>query len=302
MSSNYEIFAEWITKKIKNDFRFIKQYIQEKSRTIKPFDTPIQINKWSNNINLCWIGHSTVLINFKGIKIITDPVFSDKVGVSILGLHKIGPKRFIEPALKFEKLPDIDLLLVSHAHMDHLDKQTLKKFDNSIPMITSKNTKDLLPYKNNIRELDWEEKMKFEKGHTKVTIKAFKVKHPGARMRFDRHRKSNGYIISDATFSIIFLGDTAYSHHFSNLKEATKYDLLLAPIGAYNPWITKHCNPKQALKIADMIGCKYVLPIHHSTFKLSNESMDEPIQLFSRTTSQAIKIPWKIGDELEFKA
>jgi ribonuclease BN (tRNA processing enzyme) len=93
-------------------------------------------SSWDNGtITAAWIGHSTVLINFYGLHIITDPVFSERIGLNIGGLFTIGPRRLVSPALSIEQLPPIDLILLSHAHMDHLDVPSLKKFDRKIPVI-----------------------------------------------------------------------------------------------------------------------------------------------------------------------
>jgi len=94
---------------------------------------------WSDGgITVSWIGHSTFLINLEGTTILTDPVFSDKIGVSLLGLKTIGLQRFVPPALTITDLPPLDLILVSHAHMDHYDIPSLGKLPRGVPTILAR--------------------------------------------------------------------------------------------------------------------------------------------------------------------
>jgi L-ascorbate metabolism protein UlaG (beta-lactamase superfamily) len=133
--------------------------------SLEPREAPFKPNLslWSNDkINFCWIGHSTYLINFYGKIILTDPVFSHRIGLYAL-ITNLGPKRIVAPAIKPEKIPQPDLILLSHAHFDHLDYPTLKyfseKFPNKISVVTAFKTRDIiedLPFKK-IIELDWDE-------------------------------------------------------------------------------------------------------------------------------------------------
>ena len=93
----------------------------------------------------------------------------------------------------------------------------------------------------------------------------------------DAHRGYNGYVIEREGASVCFAGDTAYTRAFSRLNDARRpLDLMLMPIGAYNPWIRAHCSPEQAVHMADQAGARYFVPIHHETFQLGYEPMDEP--------------------------
>ena len=103
------------------------------------------------------------------------------------------------------------------------------------------------------------------------------IVHWGARLIRDAHRGYNGYVIEREGASLCFAGDTAYTSAFSRLNNPRRpLDLMLMPIGAYNPWIRAHCSPEQAVEMANQAGAKYFVPIHHETFKLSHEAMDEP--------------------------
>src|SRR6059058_4893869 len=121
-----------------------REWTIESWRPITPASAKPEPSQWSDTkFTLAWIGHSTVLINFFGITILTDPVLFPRIGIRLPGFT-IGPKRLTAPALEFHQLPQIDLILVSHAHFDHLDLRTLRCFDESTSVITARATKDLL--------------------------------------------------------------------------------------------------------------------------------------------------------------
>ena len=239
---------------------------------------------WDNNrITFTWVGHATVLINFYGVRILTDPVFAERVGVDA-GVVTLGPKRHIAPALKFDQLPSVDLVLLSHAHMDHMDLPTLSRFAPDQKVVTSHDTTEILkPTKlSSISELNWGEQTTVQTANGEVRIEAFEVNHWGRRWPNDRERGYNGYVLRREGKALIFGGDTAMTTLFRNLRSGGPYAAAIMPIGAYDPWIHAHCTPEQALQMADMAGAKLVAPIHHATFKLSDEPMTEPIERFQK--------------------
>src|SRR5262249_7580696 len=205
-------------------------------------------------VTAAWIGHSTVLINFFGIKILTDPVLFSRIGIRLSGLT-IGPKRLTAPALQIHELPRIDLILLSHAHFDHFDLGTLHRFDENTRVITAPNTADLLRWTRllDVTELRWgERKVLNIAGQTKgnIAISAFEVKHWGARTQRDTHRGYNGYLIERNGRRILFAGDTAMTDSFAKLQQYGKIDVAIMSISAYNPWIHSHCTPEQAVELA----------------------------------------------------
>src|SRR6201987_2880868 len=148
---------------------------------------------WSeNHVTLAWLGHATVLINFFGIKVLTDPALFPRVGIRLPGFT-IGPKRLIAPALQFQQLPRIDLIVLSHAHFDHFDLRTLRCFDESTTVITARATSDLLKHTrfSDITELNWGERKSFSTAAGEIGIAAFPVKHWGARTQHDTYRGYN---------------------------------------------------------------------------------------------------------------
>jgi L-ascorbate metabolism protein UlaG (beta-lactamase superfamily) len=230
---------------------------------------------------MAWLGHSTVLINFFGITVLTDPVLFRRIGIR-LPFFTIGPKRLTAPALTWRELPPIDLVLLSHAHFDHIDTRTLHKFGKETAVITAPNTRDLLRWTrfHDITELRWGQTRQIQTAVGSLIIKAFRVNHWGARLRNDEHRGYNGYILERNRRRIIFGGDTALTDSFAALRDSRPYDLAIMSIAAYNPWIRSHCTPEQAIEMCNAAGVRHIMPVHHQTFRLSFEPLREPIERF----------------------
>lgn len=268
-------------------FLFVSEKVQAKQPPLSPNFKPEPL-KWKNDeINIAWIGHATVLIRFYDKVILTDPVLFERVGVSLLGMT-FGPSRFTHPALTIDEIPKPDIILLSHAHMDHMDYETLSaivdKYPNQIDCITAYNTADViaeLGWKS-LQEIDWNEETEI----TGIKFKALEVKHFGWRYPWERDR-SKGYMKDGRSFNavlieyqqkkILFGGDTAFHELFKPLKDEN-IEVAIMPIGAYQPWRRNHCNPEEALVMADQhIGAKYFIPIHTKTFKQGSEPIDEPL-------------------------
>ncbi len=231
------------------------------------------LTDWENQeLAAAWIGHATVLLRIGGMNILTDPVMANRVGVG-LGLITAGPRRYVAPALGIRELPKLDLILVSHAHFDHLCRPTLSRLPKHVPVITSLHNHDLirdLGFRT-VTELQWGESLRV--GDVNVTSR--EVQHWGARTFYDHHRGFNAFLIESGKRRVLYGGDTAYHEHF---KSIGKVDLAILGIGAYDPYIAAHATPEQAMAMADHVHADFVLPMHHSTFKLSHEPMHEPIE------------------------
>jgi L-ascorbate metabolism protein UlaG (beta-lactamase superfamily) len=256
---------------------FWQRLSEDRKRSVEPSPRVPNVSAWpKEGLHAAWIGHSTVLMSIDGFTILTDPVFSTRIGIRI-GPFTLGMKRLVSPAVQLPQLPIPDLILLSHAHMDHLDRPSLRKLENcQTSVITAVSTSDLLRVKRYkaVHELRWGESRRVGP----VNVHALQVKHWGARTRTDVHRGYNGYLIEAGRYRIIFGGDTAYTDLFRQLRTSKPVDLAIMPIGAYDPWIHAHCNPEQALEMANHTAAEFVLPVHHRTFKLSNEPYEEPIE------------------------
>ncbi|MBA4543252.1 MBL fold metallo-hydrolase [Thermoactinomyces daqus] len=278
------------------------------SRMPKPlFKEPANFLKpkcWSDeDVTVGWVGHSTVLINLYGTKILTDPVLGRRVGVH-LGIRDwtIGPKRHTGPALSIEELGHVDLILLSHAHMDHFDFPSLKKLAHSgTKVVTASGTGHLLkkmPF-SEVLELGGEESIDFREWG--LTITAVPVKHWGNRFPWNKSYGYTGYLLEKREQRIFYPGDTAYTPNLSKLKEKGEIDLALMPIGAYFPdsfqWA--HCTPEQAWQMFKEIGAKWLAPIHWNTFVLSYEPVDEPIRRLKEAAGEeAERIVWQEQGEV----
>lgn len=233
---------------------------------------------WSDKtVDVCWVGHATVLVNFHGLHILTDPVLFDRVGAQI-GIGTIGRKRLVAPALDPFKLPRIDLVLLSHAHMDHMDMPSLSRMPASASVVTAPNTSDILsgqPF-HTPSELKWGQKTLRTTPSGDIEVQAVEVKHWGARWRSDSHRGYVGYLLKRGGKTILFGGDTAYTEAFAQLRQE-RIDLAIMPIGSYGSRSGNHCTPEESVQMLDACGATYIVPVHHSTFPIGKEPLEEPL-------------------------
>jgi L-ascorbate metabolism protein UlaG (beta-lactamase superfamily) len=268
---------------------FLKQRRQDRQRPILPAPFKPEPAAWSNDdLTVAWLGHATVLMNFYGTWLLTDPALRSYVGVTIAGVA-IGPRRLVQPALSIEELPPLDAVLVSHAHMDHCDLGTLKKLPRNTHVITQSGNRDLVRRFRSVSELAWGDVVEVNG----AAIEALEVNHWGARRLTDKHRGYGGFLISKGDKAVVFGGDTAYTRAFSRLRRRfTQIDLAILPIGAYDPYIHAHANPEQAWQMSREMNATFIMPMHHSTFRLSREPVDEPI---TRLVAAAGQERWRIA-------
>jgi len=265
--------------------RFLQKMIFDgRGAPLAPTSRPQPATWRADAITGSVLGHSTVYLNFLGVRIITDPVFSNRVGPGVPPFI-LGPKRYFSPALSPDELPAPDLIVLSHAHFDHFDVWSLRKFNRGTPIVTARATADLLHCHGfrHVHELDWGQHATIATQNGPIKITAIEVAHWGARMMRDDHRGYNGYVMERADRSVCFAGDTAFTTAFARLHRPERpIDLMLMPIGAYDPWIRAHCSPEQAVTMARAAGARCFVPIHHETFRLSSEAMDEPAARLQR--------------------
>jgi L-ascorbate metabolism protein UlaG (beta-lactamase superfamily) len=197
----------------------------------------------------------------------------------------LGLKRLVAPALRADQLPPIDLVLLSHAHMDHFDLATLRTLENrATTVVTASKTSDLLRTARYaaVKELGWDQRTRVGN----IELRAFEVNHWGARMHGDTYRGYNGYLIEAERYRVLFGGDTAATTAFRALRSSRRIDLAIMPVGAYDPWIRYHCTPEQAWQMGNDAGAEIFLPVHHQTFPLSREPRHEPIERLYRAAGR----------------
>lgn len=257
--------------------RFLEERVEEMRKPVAAAPHRPRPDEWPDDrLTVAWLGHATVLMNFYGTWIVTDPALRARVGVHAAGLT-VGPRRLVAPALAARELPPLDAVLVSHAHMDHCDVGTLKKLPRRAHAVVQTGMGDLVRRFSRVSELRWGESVMLEGG---ARVEAVEVNHWGARTLTDKHRRGyGGFLIEKAGRRVVFGGDTAYTRAFGRLARRTgPIDLAVLPIGAYDPYINVHANPEQAWAMAREMGARHILPMHHSTFRLSREPAGEPIK------------------------
>ena len=230
-----------------------------------------------NELYVTLINHSTLLLQQKGIHILTDPLWSERASP----FTSVGPRRRREPGVRWEDLPRIDIVLLSHNHYDHLDVATLQRLANlgQSKFIVPAGVARLLRSKNigPVDELDWGESLP----HSGTIIHSVPALHFSARGLFDRNRTLwCGYVIEAEDSAIYFAGDTAFGEHFAAIRDRFGAPrLALLPIGAYEPrWFMSpiHMAPEDAIRAHEILAAQTSIAIHHGTFQLADEGLDTP--------------------------
>ncbi len=237
-----------------------------------------QILNPQNKPQITWLGHATMLIQYAGVNILTDPIFSDRASP----VSFAGPKRFNKPALEIKDLPPIDFVLLSHNHYDHLDKASIKAIGNGSKWLVPLGNRHLLEdagiKAENIIDFDWWDAKQF----AKITITSTPAQHWSARNLWDRNEALwSSWMIQYEGFTFWYSGDTGYNpYQFKEIGSKFKdIDLALISIGAYAPrWFMKvmHINPEEAVQIHEDIGSQYSIAVQWGTFVLTSEPLDEP--------------------------
>lgn len=232
---------------------------------------------------ITWINHSTVLVQYAGANILTDPIWSDRASP----FSFLGPRRFSPPGVPFERLPRIDLILLSHNHYDHLDVPTLKRIAGRdkprfvVPLGLAR-----LLSRHGLkaeREMDWWDNA--------GPITCVPAHHFSARGLTDRNRTLwCGYWIETPAGAIYFAADTAFGPHFEEIRNRLgRPRLALLPIGAYKPeWFMSpvHMSPGQAVDAHRILAPERSIAIHWGTFQLADDAEDEPVNELKRALAE----------------
>ena len=220
-------------------------------------------------IGLTWIGHASFLVQSRGTNLLVDPNWAKWLKVI---------KRIRKPGLQIKDLPSIDMVLVTHAHFDHLDRRTLRRVAEDQPIVVPFEVGNLvqgLGFRS-VHELEYWKN--FERGPVRITLTP--CHHWGARFLHDSHRGFGGYIIEMNGRTIYHCGDTAYFEGFKEIGQRFPIDIALLPIGAYDPPSGRdvHMNPEEALQAFQDLGAKQMVPMHYGSFRLSFEPPEEPLE------------------------
>lgn len=254
---------------------------------------------------ITWIGHSTFLIQYRGVNILTDPVFSKRASP----LSFAGPERYTDPALTIEQLPPIDLVIISHNHYDHLDADTVKHLGNSTQWLVPLGHREWFAELevDRVIEFDWWDEFKIPL----LTVTATPSQHWSARGLNDRLKALwASWALDFGDFRLWFAGDTGYNDkQFREIGDHYgHFNLALIPIGGYAPrWFMgpMHVNPQEAVRIHLDIHAKRSVGMHWGTFPLTAEPVIEPVTRLAQALQQANLPPqsfttFKIGETRYF--
>ena len=224
-----------------------------------------------SEIGLVWIGHASFLIQIGGKNILVDPNWARWLGFV---------KRVREPGMRIEDLPPIDMVLVSHAHYDHLHLGSLKQVADGQPIVVPHGVGSIVERRGfgDVVELDCWESVEIDGMQISLTP----ARHWGARNIHDTHRGFGGFVIKADGRSVFHCGDSAYFEGFTEIGERfPDIDVAIMPIGAYGAPSGRevHMNPRQALDAFRQIGAGKMVPMHYATFPLGTEPMHEPLEL-----------------------
>ena len=237
-------------------------------------------------LGVTFIGHASFFIQIAGQNVLIDPNFARWLFVL---------KRLRRPGLRVRDLPPIDVVLVTHAHFDHLHRpslraivqQTIRRRGNAPTVVVPDQVFDLVSDLGfeNVVELKWWNNYR----HRALTITHVPSRHWGARVISDSHRGYGGFVLRDSRHSVYHAGDTAYFGGFREIGQRLSPQLALLPIGAYNPpsFRNVHANPADATQAFLDLNARWMVPMHYGTFKLSHEPMDEPLQLLEEEAKAA---------------
>ena len=238
-----------------------------------------------------WLGHSTVLLELDGLRVLTDPVFGERV--SPVGFA--GPKRFHPVPATLSELPSLDVVVLSHNHYDHLCRSTMEELAKvNIPIVTALGVGAELERFGipavRITELDWNESVEL----AGLRITATPSQHFSGRGVTDRNKTLwASWVIQSERRKVFFSGDTGLTSEFEVIGQAHgPFDLVMLEVGAFHPsWGTIHLGPENALKAFAMLGGGTLLPVHWGTFNLALHGWDEPAEtLMTLARAQGARI------------
>jgi L-ascorbate metabolism protein UlaG (beta-lactamase superfamily) len=228
-------------------------------------------------LGITFIGHSSFFIQIGGRKVLIDPVFAERL---------IALRRLRRPGVKIKDLPAIDIVLLSHAHMDHLNRPSLRRIVAHNIKVSGRAPIAVVPWgvEDLVNDLGFARVVTLEWWQTKsiggLELTMTPCKHWGARLFKDTHRGFGGYVIRGGGHSLYHSGDTAYFDGFKHIGNRLKPEIALLPIGAYRPdsYRGVHTCPEEALQGFLDLGARRMIPMHYGTFRLSQEPMEEPVE------------------------
>jgi L-ascorbate metabolism protein UlaG (beta-lactamase superfamily) len=230
-----------------------------------------------HEIGITWLGHASFLVQMEGVNILIDPNWA---------LWHGPVKRLRHPTLYAHDMPPIDLVLITHAHFDHLHLPSLRRIANGQPIILPRGVGSIVRRCgfSDIIELDTWQTARFR--DLRITLTP--ARHWGARLIHDTHRQFGGFLIQSATRTAYHCGDSALFDGFIEIGKRADIEIALLPIGAYEAPSGRpvHMNPEEAITAFQMLRAVNMIPMHHDTFPLSGEPIAEPLERLRRASTQ----------------
>ncbi|PKR85530.1 MBL fold metallo-hydrolase [Heyndrickxia camelliae] len=262
-----------------NSFKKLMQWQRERRRKVKdlsfivPQESAKKIDYLQKNrkdVTITWIGHSSFLIQMNGLNIVTDIVWAKRMGLEV---------RLSEPGLTPNQMPEIDIVLISHSHYDHLDIPSLRKLKGSPVFLAPIGLGRLLERKKfkHVKEFNWWDSISIKN----VSITFVPSRHWTKRTLTDTNTSHwGGWVLEIDGKTIYFAGDSGYFDGFKEIGERFTIDYALIPIGAYEPeWFmsSQHINPEQAVQVFLDVRAKRFIPMHYGAFRLADDTPKEAI-------------------------
>ena len=276
----------------------LREFLCNSDQRVPPAPLPAMdpLDGWrkrsASGLRVTWLGHSTLLIEIDGLRVLTDPVW----GLRASPLRVAGPRRFQPVPVPVRALPPLDLVLISHDHYDHLDYPTIRQLrKRGMPFVTSLGVGAHLESwgvpPQQIFELDWWES--YTLPHPELTVTATPSQHFSGRTPGSRNTTLwSSLVIRSPRHAVFFSGDTGLTTEYGNIRERFgPFDLVTLEVGAFHPsWGDMHLGPENALKALALLGGGTFLPIHWGTFALGMHPWDQPaetlLQLAPRSGAQ----------------
>lgn len=296
-----------------NDFQMIYKQTEKNTYTSTKKTTPIESlptkepliiqepNK--EDLNITWLGHSTILMNINGMNILIDPVFSNYTSP----VSFAGPTRYSQLPIDIKDLPKIDIIVISHDHYDHLDYKTIKLIDNKVdkyivPLGVEKHLERWKVKSSKITNMAWWEEINING----LLIGCTPARHYSSRTMLDKYNTLwASFVFINEKYKVFISGDSGYDEHFKKInKKYGNFDLSLIEAGQYDvKWKSTHMIPEQSVQAGIDLNSKVIMPIHNSSFILSSHPWDDPLERFALESERKnIKyITPMIGETINYK-
>ncbi len=295
-----------------NEFKMIysnskeNKYMSKKNtipnETLEIKKTMILDNIDIKSLSITWLGHSSTLMQMHGLNILIDPVFNDYSSpVSI-----VGPKRFSKLPVEINDLPNIDIVVITHDHYDHLDYNTIKKIDKKVnkyivPLGVENHLERWGVDNNKISNMAWWEEINING----LTIGCTPARHYSRRSLNDSYKTLwASFVFIDEYHKVFNSGDTGFDHHFSKIHDKYgDFDFALIDSGQYdNRWKSTHMVPEESVEAGKILNAKIIMPIHWGAFKLANHPWDDSVERFTKEAEKQNMnyVTPKIGETINY--